>query len=115
MAEAYGKLTGKPGLVFVTRGPGATNAAIGILTAAQDSTSKMPAAQRKRLLAAGDYITRAEPVVQVARDAPVRVSGDTDTLPLVARDPVRVVELAAEYGVTSSIARLQKSLDALPG
>ena len=38
MAEAYGKLTGKPGLVFVTRGPGATNAAIGIHTAAQDST-----------------------------------------------------------------------------
>ena len=38
MAEAYGKLTGTPGLVFVTRGPGATNAAIGIHTAAQDST-----------------------------------------------------------------------------
>jgi acetolactate synthase-1/2/3 large subunit len=38
MAEAYGKLTGKPGLVFVTRGPGASNAAIGIHTAAQDST-----------------------------------------------------------------------------
>ena len=38
MAEAYGKLTGQPGLVFVTRGPGATNAAIGIHTAAQDST-----------------------------------------------------------------------------
>ncbi len=38
MAEAYGKLTGRPGLVFVTRGPGASNAAIGIHTAAQDST-----------------------------------------------------------------------------
>ena len=38
MAEAYGKLTGKPGLLFVTRGPGATNAAIGIHTAAQDSS-----------------------------------------------------------------------------
>jgi acetolactate synthase-1/2/3 large subunit len=38
MGEAYGKLTGTPGLVFVTRGPGATNAAIGIHTAAQDST-----------------------------------------------------------------------------
>ena len=38
MAEAYGKLTGRPGLAFVTRGPGATNAAIGIHTAAQDST-----------------------------------------------------------------------------
>lgn len=38
MAEAFGKLTGTPGLAFVTRGPGATNAAIGIHTAAQDST-----------------------------------------------------------------------------
>jgi acetolactate synthase-1/2/3 large subunit len=38
MAEAYGKLTGRPGIVFVTRGPGATNAAVGIHTAAQDST-----------------------------------------------------------------------------
>ncbi len=38
MAEAHGKLSGRPGLAFVTRGPGATNAAIGIHTAAQDST-----------------------------------------------------------------------------
>ena len=38
MAEAFGKLTGTPGLAFVTRGPGATNAAIGIHTAMQDST-----------------------------------------------------------------------------
>src|ERR1700761_7999835 len=38
MAEAYGKLTGKPGVCMVTRGPGATNASIGIHTAQQDST-----------------------------------------------------------------------------
>ena len=38
MAEAYGKLTGQPGICFVTRGPGATNAAIGVHTAYQDST-----------------------------------------------------------------------------
>ncbi len=38
MAEAYGKLTRKPGVCFVTRGPGASNAAIGIHTAFQDST-----------------------------------------------------------------------------
>jgi acetolactate synthase-1/2/3 large subunit len=37
-AEAYGKLTGRPGIAFVTRGPGASNAAIGIHTAQQDST-----------------------------------------------------------------------------
>ena len=38
MAEAYGKLTGRPGIVFVTRGPGATNASIGVHTGMQDST-----------------------------------------------------------------------------
>lgn len=37
-AEAYGKLTGKPGICFVTRGPGATNASIGVHTAMQDSS-----------------------------------------------------------------------------
>jgi acetolactate synthase I/II/III large subunit len=37
MAEAWGKLTGEPGIAFVTRGPGATNAAIGVHTAMQDS------------------------------------------------------------------------------
>lgn len=38
MAEAVGKLTGRPGVCFVTRGPGATNASIGVHTAFQDST-----------------------------------------------------------------------------
>jgi acetolactate synthase-1/2/3 large subunit len=38
MAEAYAKLTGKPGLVMVTRGPGACHGAIGLHTAMQDST-----------------------------------------------------------------------------
>lgn len=38
MADAYGKMTGKPGICFATRGPGATNASIGVHTAFQDST-----------------------------------------------------------------------------
>ena len=38
MAEAHGKLTGRPGICMVTRGPGATHAAIGVHTAMQDST-----------------------------------------------------------------------------
>jgi acetolactate synthase-1/2/3 large subunit len=38
MAEAHGKLSGRPGICFVTRGPGATNASIGVHTAFQDST-----------------------------------------------------------------------------
>ena len=39
MAEAYGKLTGKPGICMVTRGPGACHASVGVHTAHQDSTS----------------------------------------------------------------------------
>jgi acetolactate synthase-1/2/3 large subunit len=38
MADAYAKLTGQPGVAFVTRGPGATNASIGVHSAFQDST-----------------------------------------------------------------------------
>jgi acetolactate synthase-1/2/3 large subunit len=38
MADAFGKLTGRPGIAFVTRGPGATHAANGVHTAMQDST-----------------------------------------------------------------------------
>ena len=38
MAEAYGKMAGQPGVCFVTRGPGATNAAAGVHIAMQDST-----------------------------------------------------------------------------
>lgn len=38
MAEAFGKLTGRPGICFVTRGPGASHASIALHTAAQDST-----------------------------------------------------------------------------
>lgn len=38
MAEADGKLTGRPGICFVTRGPGATHASVGVHTAFQDST-----------------------------------------------------------------------------
>ncbi|HEV8095149.1 MAG TPA: thiamine pyrophosphate-binding protein [Burkholderiales bacterium] len=38
MAEAYAKMTGEPGVLFVTRGPGATNGSVGVHTAMQDST-----------------------------------------------------------------------------
>jgi acetolactate synthase I/II/III large subunit len=38
MAEAYGKMSGEPGVLFVTRGPGATNGSVGVHTAMQDST-----------------------------------------------------------------------------
>jgi acetolactate synthase I/II/III large subunit len=54
MAEAYGKLTGRPGICLVTRAPGATHAAAGIFTAFQDSTplvllvGQVPRAHRGR-------------------------------------------------------------------
>lgn len=38
MAEAHGKITGRPGVAIVTRGPGATNATCGVHIASQDST-----------------------------------------------------------------------------
>ncbi|BCI82334.1 5'-3' exonuclease H3TH domain-containing protein [Mycobacterium sp. SMC-18] len=84
-----------------------------IEAAAQDPTSKMAAAQRKKILAAADYITAALPVVLVATDAPVSLSTESDALPLAARDPQRVADLAGKYGITNSIARLQKALDKL--
>ena len=54
MAEAYGKLSGRPGVCFVSRGPGASNAMIGVHTAFQDSTplllfiGQIPRAERGR-------------------------------------------------------------------
>jgi 5'-3' exonuclease len=86
-----------------------------VMSAAADKSSKMPAAQRKKLLAATDYVAAAEKVVRVATDAKVTLSTRSDELPLSARHPRRVAELAGQFGVTSSVARLQKALDDLPG
>ncbi|NKZ11984.1 5'-3' exonuclease [Mycolicibacterium septicum DSM 44393] len=87
----------------------------GIQAAAEDPKSSLTKAHRAKLLAAADYMAAAEPVVRVATDAPVTLSAATDALPLAAGDPARVAELAAAYGVTSSIGRLQSALDRLPG
>jgi 5'-3' exonuclease len=87
----------------------------GILAAAHEPKSKMSKAHRTKLLAATDYIAAAGPVVRVATDADVNFSTSSDTLPLAAEHPRKVVKLAEQYGVTSSISRLQKALDRLPG
>ena len=84
-----------------------------IMAAAHNPKSPLPKAFRARLLAATDYIEAAGPVVRVARDAPVQWYTDDDLLPRHPADPKRVAALAAAYGVTSPIARLQKALDAL--
>ena len=85
-----------------------------ILSAAQDPKSKMAKGLRAKLLGALDYIEAAGQVVRVATDAPVTFSTASDELPLIAADPQRTAKLATELGVGSSIARLQKALDALP-
>jgi 5'-3' exonuclease len=85
----------------------------GILAAADDPKSSVPKGVRAKLRAAADYIEVAGPVVRVATDAPVTLSTDSDALPLVARDPGRVAELAKTLGVGSSIGRLQTALDKL--
>lgn len=84
-----------------------------IMAAAHDPQSALPKAFRAKILAAVDYIRAAGPVVRVARDAPVQLSGIDDRLPLVAADPARVAQLAQDLGISSSIARLQKALDGL--
>jgi 5'-3' exonuclease len=85
-----------------------------IIAAADDPKSKLSKAYRTKLLAARDYLEAAGPVVRVATDAPVKLSTDTDELPLAATHPRKVAKLAERYGVGSSIGRLQKALDALP-
>lgn len=86
-----------------------------ILAAAHDPKSKMSKSFRTKLLAAADYIEAAIPVVKVAHDCDVNFSTSSDKLPLAAEHPRKVAELAEAYGVTSSIGRLQKALDGLPG
>lgn len=85
-----------------------------ILAAAHDPKSKMSKAYRTKILAATDYIEKAGPVVRVATDADLSWTTESDALPLAAEHPRKVAKLAQEYGVTSSIGRLQKALDGLP-
>jgi 5'-3' exonuclease len=86
-----------------------------ILAAVDDPKSSLAKGVRAKLRASLDYIEVAGPVVAVATDAPVTFSTADDALPLVAADPQRVADLATQLGVGSSITRLQKALDALPG
>lgn len=110
MAEAHGKLTGKPGIAFVTRGPGATNAASGVHVAFQDSTPMVLfigqvatdqrdreafqevdyramygplakwAAQIDRVDRIGEYVSRAFHVAQSGRPGPVVLALPEDVL-----------------------------------
>ena len=86
-----------------------------IMAATADPQSSLSKAHRSKLLNSVDYIQNATPVVRVATDAAVTFSTDSDALPLAARRPADVAELAERFGVSSSIGRLQSALDALPG
>jgi acetolactate synthase-1/2/3 large subunit len=134
MAEAYGKLTGRPGIVFVTRGPGASNAAIGIHTAAQDSTPLIAfigqvgtdvvdreafqeidyrrmfgsvakwAAQIDRAERIPEYVARAFRVAQSGRPGPVVLALPEDML--AAKAEVADIERIAVPAVHPSPAQL---------
>jgi len=110
MAEASGKLTGRPGIAFVTRGPGATNASAGVHIAFQDSTpmilfvGQIDSSQRDReafqevdykkmfsplakwvaeidsIERIPEYISRAFSVALSGRPGPVVISLPEDTL-----------------------------------
>lgn len=110
MAEAHGKLTGKPGIAFVTRGPGATNASSGVHVAFQDSTPMILfigqvatdqqdreafqevdyramygplakwVAQIDRVDRIGEYVSRAFHVAQSGRPGPVVLALPEDVL-----------------------------------
>jgi len=89
-----------------------------ILAAAHDPKARMSKAYRAKLLSATDYIEKAGPVVRVTSgwisDADIDWSTPSDILPLAAEHPRKVAKLAEQYGVTSSIGRLQQALDDLP-
>ncbi|MEM1288111.1 MAG: thiamine pyrophosphate-binding protein [Pseudomonadota bacterium] len=136
MAEAHGKLTGEPGIAFVTRGPGATNAASGVHVAFQDSTpmilfigqvatdqrdreafqevdyTKMYAplakwvAQVERADRLPEYISRAFHMAKSGRPGPVVLSLPEDVLSAAA--PSAAVPLAK-----AQVARQAPSQDAV--
>ena len=87
MAEASGKLTGKPGVLFVTRGPGATNASSGLHVAFQEVDYRAffgPlvkwAAEVEDTARLPEYIDRAFRVAQTGRPGPVVLALPEDML-----------------------------------
>lgn len=82
----------------------------GVLAAAGDPHSELTTSVRSKLVAAHEYIEKAQSVVQVALDAPVMLDRDTDALPRSAPCPQRVAELGAALGIASAITRLERAL-----
>ena len=84
MADADGKMTGRPGIAFVTRGPGATNASIGVHVARQDS--------QPMILFIGDVdSTTRDREAQPDRDMFTRAVDSTDAFARRQRLPGRLM------------------------
>ncbi|WP_212523755.1 thiamine pyrophosphate-binding protein [Actibacterium sp. MT2.3-13A] len=143
MAEAYGKLTGEPGVLFVTRGPGATNASSGLHVAKQDSTPMVVfvgqiarghrdreafqevdyraffgplvkwAAEVDQTERLPEYISRAFDVARSGRPGPVVLALPEDMLSAVAEVENRAAATPAPAAVSG--AQVQAVLDALEG
>jgi acetolactate synthase-1/2/3 large subunit len=106
MAEAYGKLTGRPGVCMVTRGPGATHASIGVHTAQQDST---PMILFVGQIARGDRGRGAfQEVDYAAAFGPLAKWADE------LDDPNRVAELVGRAWATALQGRQGPAVLALP-
>jgi acetolactate synthase I/II/III large subunit len=97
MAAAYGKLTGRPGLCLVTRGPGAMHAAVGLHTAFQDSAPM--------ILLIGQ-VSRAHLEREAFQELDYRrVFGETTKWVGQVEDPARIPEFLTRAYVTSTSGR----------
>ena len=133
-AEAYGKLTGRPGLCLVTRGPGATQAAVGVHTAKQDSSpmillvGQVPRAFRGReawqeldyaqvfggIAKAAWEIDRAERIPEhVAEAYSIALSGRPGPVVLALPEDVLVEEADVEDGARVEAPRVEPRPDDL--
>jgi acetolactate synthase-1/2/3 large subunit len=135
MADAHGKLTGKPGVLFVTRGPGATNASSGLHVAMQDSTpmvvfvGQIALAHRDRgafqevdyrrffsplvkwvaevetTARLPEYIARAFHIAQSGRPGPVVLALPEDVLSAMADVPDLAAAHPVAQGIDPGVAR----------
>jgi acetolactate synthase I/II/III large subunit len=106
MAVAYGKLTGRPGVCLVTRGPGATQASVGVHTAAQDSAPML------LLVGQVSRVVRGREAFQEL-DVPA-VFGSMAKWAAEAADPDRLPELLARAVQTATSGRPGPVVLALP-
>jgi acetolactate synthase-1/2/3 large subunit len=105
-AEAYGKLTGRPGVCLVTRGPGSTHAATGVHTAMQDSTPMV--------LLVGQ-VPRGERGREAFQELDYeKVFGSMAKWAFEVDDPARIPELVARAFATATSGRAGPVVLALP-